>query len=85
MELTDQAMQTLAQLLSGLFDDNFHVYHGENEPDSICRRKFGDGIPEWIPVAEAFELLKQKHKKVSEVCNRADLFILLVNSGAAEK
>ena len=85
MNLTDQAMQTLAQLLSGLFEDSFVVIPMEKEQPQIARMGLGEDPPEWLSIAEAFELLKRKYKKVSEVCGRADLFIYLVNAGVEVK
>ena len=87
MELTDQAMQKLANLLGELFlFDRFSVYHGENEQDTILKMPPGkDASPEWLSVDKAFELLKERHNKLAEVCNRADLFILMVNSRVETK
>ena len=84
MQLIDTERSHLANLLSSLYDSQFAIYNDR----LMIRRYQGDLAhlsPEMYTDEQGVDLLKKEATRLAETLNEADLFITLVNSGAAEK
>ena len=84
MQLIETERIHLTNLLSSLYDSQFTI-----ENDRLMIRKYQGNLahltPEMYTDEQGVGLLKKETKRLAETLNEADLFITLVNSGAAEK
>ena len=84
MQLIDTERSHLTNLLSSLFESQFTIYN-----DRLMIRQYQGDLahlsPEMYTDEQGVALLRSETKRVAETLNEADLFITLVNSGAAEK
>ena len=84
MQLIDTERNHLANLLSSLYDSQFTIYD-DGQMIRVYQGDLAHLSPEMYTDDQGVDLLRRETKRVAETLNEADLFITLVNSGAAEK